>query len=263
MLPERDARAPAEPRALKRPTVAEWKVRALSDPRCVNIAAMPCDPEHRLVSAPIHSVPPEDAARIGQEFRDEMVRRRTIRDFSTRDVPLSLIEEAIATAGTAPSGANLQPWRFVVVADPEIKAKIREGAELEERQFYEASHEEWHRALRPLGTDWHKAMLTDAPVLIVVFEVHGSATEPKPYYTKESVGIAVGFLLVALHRMGLATLTHTPSPMRFLNEILERPRNERPFVVIPVGYAADGAMVPAIRRKPLEEIMVWSPGARR
>ncbi|MCI0634217.1 MAG: nitroreductase family protein [Actinobacteria bacterium] len=183
--------------------------------------------------------------------------RRTIRDFSTRPVPPELIRHAIATAGTAPSGANLQPWRFVVVTDPDVKAKIREGAEAEEREFYEANHEEWHRALRPLGTDWHKPMLTDAPALIAVFEVHQSEHEPKPYYARESVGIAVGFLLAALHRMGLATLTHTPSPMRFLGEILARPRNERPFVVIPVGYPAEGATVPAITRKPLNEIMVW------
>ncbi len=218
---------------------------------------MPCNPEHRVQPAPTRSVSTNDAARIGRDLREEMSLRRTIRDFSTRPVPPELIRHAIATAGTAPSGANLQPWRFVVVTDPDVKAKIREGAEAEEREFYEANHEEWHRALRPLGTDWHKPMLTDAPALIAVFEVHQSEHEPKPYYARESVGIAVGFLLAALHRMGLATLTHTPSPMRFLGEILARPRNERPFVVIPVGYPAEGATVPAITRKPLNEIMVW------
>lgn len=218
---------------------------------------MPCNAEHRVVPAPTRLVPLEDATRIAREFHDELAMRRTIREFSTRPAPPELIKQAIATAGTAPSGANIQPWRFVVVTDHEVKARIREGAETEEREFYEAAHEEWHRALRPLGTDQHKPMLTDAPALIVVFEVHQSQTEPKPYYTKESVGIAVGFLLAALHRVGLATLTHTPSPMKFLGEILGRPRNERPFVVIPVGYPADEATVPLITRKPLDEIMVW------
>lgn len=202
-------------------------------------------------------MPPADAVRIAREFRDEMATRRTIRDFAPRPVPRELIRHAIATAGTGPSGANVQPWRFVVVTDPATKDAIRAGAEAEERAFYEAEHDEWYAALRPLGTDWRKPMLTDAPVLIVVFEVHWSEREPKPYYTKESVGIAVGLLLAALHRMGLATLTHTPSPMRLLNEIVGRPPNERPFVVIPVGYPAEGATVPASDRKPLDEIMVW------
>jgi iodotyrosine deiodinase len=217
----------------------------------------PCNPEHRVEPAPRREVAAGDAESIAREHREEMALRRTIRDFSPRPVPVGLIRHAVATAGTAPSGANVQPWRFVVVTDPATKARIREGAEQEEREFYERDQGEWHRALQPLGTDWRKPMLTDAPVVIVVFEVHQSENEPKPYYAKESVGIAVGFLLTALHRMGLATLTHTPSPMRFLNEILERPRTERPFVVIPVGYPADEATVPAIGRKPLDEIMVW------
>ncbi len=222
---------------------------------------MPCNPDHLTEPAPDHIVPAGEASTVARAFHDEMATRRTIRDFSDRPVPTSAIRHAIATAGTAPSGANVQPWRFVVVTDPEAKAKIRGGAEAEEREFYEADHEEWHRALRPLGTDWRKPMLTDAPVLIVVFEVHQSPIEPKPYYAKESVGIAVGFLLAALHHVGLATLTHTPSPMRFLNDILDRPRNERPFVVVPVGYPAEGARVPRISRKPLEEIIVWiGPG---
>jgi iodotyrosine deiodinase len=223
---------------------------------------VPCNSDHVVEPAPFTEVSPEDAEAIARDFRDEMARRRTIRDFANRHVPQALIRHAIATAGTAPSGANVQPWRFVVVTDSETKARIREGAEQEEREFYEADHEEWHRALQPLGTDWRKPMLTDAPVVIVVFEVHQSEVEPKPYYTKESVGIAVGFLLAALHRMGLATLTHTPSPMRFLNEIVGRPRNERPFVVIPVGYPAEGATVPAIRRKPVDEIMEWIGAAQ-
>ena len=225
--------------------------------RGYDVAVSPCNPDHLLESAPARHVSADDAASIARDFRDEMALRRTIRDFSSTPVPVGLIRHAIATAGTAPSGANVQPWRFVAVSDPETKARIREGAEQEEREFYEREHDEWHRALQPLGTDWRKPMLTDAPVVIVVFEVHRSETEPKPYYPKESVGIAVGFLLTALHRMGLATLTHTPSPMRFLNGILGRPPNERPFVVIPVGYPAEGATVPAIRRKPVDEIMVW------
>lgn len=185
-----------------------------------------------------------------------MAWRRTIRDFSTRRVDPELIDQAIATAASAPSGANRQPWRFVVISDPELKRRIRQGAEEEERAFYEGPHDEWHEALAPLGTDWHKPMLTDAPFLIVVFEVHQGESEPKPYYVKESVGIAVGLLLASLHLAGLATLTHTPSPMRFLNAILDRPRNERPFCLIPVGYAADDATVPDIGRKPLEEVVV-------
>jgi nitroreductase len=217
----------------------------------------PCNPEHQVEPAPRRAVDTDDAESIAREHREEMALRRTIRDFAPRPVPVGLIRHAVATAGTAPSGANVQPWRFVVVTDPKTKARIREGAEQEEREFYERDHGEWHRALQPLGTDWHKPMLTEAPVVIVVFEVHQGEGEPKPYYAKESVGIAVGFLLTALHRMGLATLTHTPSPMRFLNEILGRPPNERPFVVIPVGYPADDATVPAISRKPLDEIMVW------
>jgi nitroreductase len=185
-----------------------------------------------------------------------MASRRTIRDFSSRTVDPELIERAIATAASAPSGANRQPWRFVVVTDPAIRERIREGAEDEERAFYSGAHDEWHQALAPLGTDWRKPMITDAPVLIAVFEVHKGAGEPKPYYPKESVGIAVGLMLASLHLAGLATLTHTPSPMRFLNEILGRPHNERPFCLVPVGYAADDATVPDIGRKPLDEVMV-------
>ena len=147
-----------------------------------------------------------------------------------------------------------------MVTDPERKRRIREGAEEEERAFYEGRHDEWHQALAPLGTDPSKPHLTDAPVLIVVFQVHKGPNDPRPYYVKESVGIAVGSLLASLHQAGLATLTHTPSPMRFLNEILERPSNERPFVVIPVGHPAPGATVPDIGRKTLGEVMVWPEG---
>ncbi len=185
--------------------------------------------------------------------------RRTVRDYSDREVPFELIEKAIATAGTAPSGANLQPWRFVVVKDAEIKRKIREAAEKEEYESYHnRMSEKWLRRLAPLGTNEYKPFLEIAPYLIVVFRINSfvedGETEPT-YYSQESVGIAVGLLLAALHNMGLATLTHTPSPMKFLQEILGRPKNEVPFVLIPVGYPADNAKVPDITRKPLDEIM--------
>lgn len=183
-----------------------------------------------------------------------------MRDFSDRDVPFELIERAIATAGTAPSGANMQPWRFVVVRDPEVKKKIREAAEKEEYESYHGRmSKKWLRRLAPLGTDEHKPFLEIAPYLIVVFRLNTiteeGETEPT-YYSQESVGIAVGMLLAALHNMGLATLTHTPSPMKFLQEMLGRPKNEVPFVLIPVGYPADDAKVPDIKRKLLDEIML-------
>ena len=211
------------------------------------------------VAAPTFSVPEDVAVDRVREFAAWLGRRRTIRDFSDRAVRMEIIEAAVAAAATAPSGANIQPWRFVVVTDPEAKRRIREGAEAEEREFYRRrASDEWLAALAPLGTDEHKQFLEVAPVLIVVFEVHKGPNSPRPYYVKESVGIAVGFLLAALHQAGLATLTHTPSPMRFLNQILGRPAEERPYVVIPVGYPAEGATVPDIRRKPLDEVLVWA-----
>lgn len=193
------------------------------------------------------------------KFYQLMNKRRTVRDFSNREIPLDLIEKAIATAGTAPSGANMQPWRFVVVRDPEVKKKIREAAEKEEYESYHnRMSEKWLRRLAVLGTDEHKPFLEIAPYLIVVFRItqveDNGETEPT-YYSQESAGIAVGLLLTALHNMGLATLTHTPSPMKFLQEILGRPKNEVPFVLIPVGYPADDASVPDIIRKSLTEIM--------
>lgn len=201
----------------------------------------------------------EDQTSRAKDFFGLLVRRRTVRDYSSRPVPISLIETAIATAGTAPSGANLQPWRFVVVRDPEVKKKIREAAEKEEYESYHGRmSEKWLRRLAPLGTNEHKPFLEIAPYLIVVFRINSfvedGETEPT-YYSQESVGIAVGMLLAALHNMGLATLTHTPSPMKFLQEILSRPKNEVPFVLIPVGYPAEDAKVPDIKRKPLDEIM--------
>jgi iodotyrosine deiodinase len=196
-----------------------------------------------------------------RSFHDRMASRRTVRDFSPRDVPFELIETAIATAGTAPSGANMQPWRFVVVRDLDVKRQIRLAAEEEERLSYGGRMpEKWLRRLAPLGTDWHKPFLDIAPYLIVVFKIDfvldSESGEREPtYYAVESVGIAVGLLLASLHNAGLATLTHTPSPMKFLSEILGRPRNEKPFVLVPVGYPAEGAEVPDINRKLLSEIL--------
>jgi len=202
---------------------------------------------------------PDEQLRSADDFFEMLNRRRTVRDYSDREVSLDLIEKAIATAGTAPSGANMQPWRFVVVRDPEIKKKIREAAEKEEFDSYHGRmSEKWLRRLAVLGTDEHKPFLEIAPYLIVVFRINSitedGETEPT-YYSQESVGIAVGMLLSALHNMGLATLTHTPSPMKFLQEILGRPKNEVPFVLIPVGYPASAPKVPDIHRKTLDEIM--------
>jgi iodotyrosine deiodinase len=207
---------------------------------------------------------PEEQLAASRGFLDIMARRRTIRDFAATPVPFELIENAIRAAALAPSGANQQPWFFVVISDPERKRQIREAAEAEERESYaRRMPQEWLDALAPLGTDWQKPHLTQAPYLIVVFEqVYGVKQGPdgeervKHYYVKESVGIAVGVLLAALTHMGLATLTHTPSPMGFLTTLLGRPANERPYVLIPVGYPADGATVPAITKKPLEQLLV-------
>ncbi|MDH4159552.1 MAG: nitroreductase family protein [Actinomycetota bacterium] len=211
----------------------------------------------------MHVVDPDAASRRSRDLAEELALRRTVRDFAPDPVPEDLVVNAVAAAATAPSGANRQPWRFVVVTDPELKARIREGAETEERTFYEGDHAEWHEALAGLGTDWRKPMLTAAPVLIAVFEVHAGDAEPRPYYAKESVGIAVGMLLTSLHLSGLATLTHTPSPMRFLGRILDRPANERPFCLVVTGYPRPDALVPDIGRKPLTEVLVWRrPGGR-
>ena len=208
--------------------------------------------------------PPEQHARL-QAFRQRMLSRRSVRHYSSQPVPESLIEEAIAIAASAPSGANLQPWRFVVVRDPAVKRQIRLAAEEEERLFYEhRAPAEWLEALAPLGTDWHKDFLETAPCLIAAFRVDytvyrdrtGVERHFKHYYANESVGIACGFLLTALHIAGLATLTHTPSPMGFLSTILGRPKNERPFLLIPVGFPAADATVPLIVKKPLNEIRI-------
>ncbi len=195
-----------------------------------------------------------------REFYDEVSRRRTVREFSARPVPRDLIEDALRAAGTAPSGANLQPWHFVVVSGPETKRRIREAAEAEEREFYaHRASEEWLRALEPLGTDSDKPFLETAPYLIAVFlQKYGTlpdGSKVKHYYPVESTGLATGLLITALHRAGLASLTHTPSPMAFLNNILGRPKSERPFLLLVTGYPADDARVPDISRKPLEDFV--------
>ncbi|MGF1426064.1 nitroreductase family protein [Kitasatospora sp. LaBMicrA B282] len=210
-------------------------------------------------TVPLHPlvVPAEQAQARAREFHEVMARRRTVRDYDRRPIPDGVLEWAVRTAATAPSGAHVQPWRFVVVTDPDRKRRLREAAEAEEREFYgHRASAEWLAALEPIGTDWHKPFLEDAPAVIVVFEVHKGPDSPRPYYTKESVGIAVGLLLASLHQAGLATLTHTPSPMKFLNEVCERPAEERAAYVIPVGYPAAAAHVPDLRRKELDEVLV-------
>ena len=207
------------------------------------------------------SMTDEEQMHRAESFYQLCRRRRSIREFSNKPVPRSLLETIIRTACTAPSGANKQPWRFVVVTDPELKRKIRLAAEAEEKQSYEhRMPQEWLDDLAVLGTDWHKEFLDVAPALIVMFSIpfttEGERTR-KNYYVKESVGIAAGFLLAAIHNAGLAALTHTPSPMDFLQRILDRPENERAFLLIPVGYAQEGTRVPDIHRKQLDEIVLW------
>lgn len=211
--------------------------------------------------------PGESVARA-RDFYAAMSRRRSCRFFSDQPLPDGLLELLIATAGTAPSGANKQPWTFVVVTDPEIKREIRVAAEREEREFYEhRATPEWLADLAPLGTDWRKEFLEIAPALIVVFRqsygINPDGSTSRHYYTMESVGIAVGLLIAAIHNAGLVTLTHTPSPMDFLEKILDRPPNERAFLLLPVGEPAEEAVVPNISRKALDEILVWNRNASR
>jgi len=204
--------------------------------------------------------PPDEMLDRARGFADEMQRRRTVRDFSDRPVPRALIEECLRAAGSAPSGANQQPWHFVAVSDPAVKRRIREAAEAAEREFYEhRAPPEWLEVLRPLGTDSNKPFLEIAPWLIAVFirrfERLPDGGKRKHYYTDESVGLATGLLLAAVHHAGLVSLTHTPSPMKFLNGILGRPKDlERPFLLLVVGYPAPQAKVPDIPRKPFDEI---------
>ncbi|MEM9747196.1 MAG: nitroreductase family protein [Actinomycetota bacterium] len=199
---------------------------------------------------------------IGADFHDDLARRRSVRMISPEPVPLDVIDQAIATASTAPSGAHMQPWTWVVTGDPDVKRRIREAAEEEERQNYldHRMNDEWQSALAPLGTDHHKEFLEVAPWIVVLFEqrygVNDDGSRRHHYYVKESCGIAAGFFIAALHRMGLSTLTHTPSPMAFLTQVLDRPENERPFVLFPVGRALDDVLVPDLRRKTLDEVRV-------
>ena len=206
--------------------------------------------------------PVEEMKQRAAAFYADMHRRRSIRHFSDRPVPREIIENCLRTAVTAPSGANMQPWHFVVVTDPAVKRRIREAAEEEEREFYhKRATEEWLEALAPLGTDEHKPYLETAPYLIVIFvQNYGllpDGRKTKHYYAHESVGIATGMLIAAVHHAGLASLTHTPSPMGFLNDILGRPANEQPFLVLVVGYPADDAVVPDISKKPLQEMVTF------
>ncbi|MBP6010919.1 MAG: nitroreductase family protein [Alphaproteobacteria bacterium] len=218
-----------------------------------------------LVLTPLSAYPDlgdEDRVARANAFLESMRSRRTVRDFTDRPVPMDAITAAINAAGLAPSGANRQPWHFVVVTDPQIKSKIRVAAEEEEQAFYNGrAPKEWLEALEPLGTDWRKPFLETAPALIVVFqELWGtvpSGGRVKNYYVTESVGIATGLLLAGLHQAGLATLTHTPSPMGFLREILKRPPNEKAAMIIVVGHPAPNAQVPAITKKQLGEIATF------
>ena len=206
--------------------------------------------------------PVDEMKRRAEEFYADIKRRRTVREFSSRPVQREIIENCLHAAGTAHNGANLQPWHFVVVSDLETKKKIRVAAEEEEREFYDGrAPQEWLDALAPLGTDANKPFLEVAPYLIVIFsksyDVLPDGRKVKNYYAQESTGIATGFLINAIHHAGLVSLTHTPSPMKFLNQILDRPTNEHPFLVLVVGYPAEGAKVPQITKKKLEEIATF------
>lgn len=200
--------------------------------------------------------PPGEPLAAARAFLDTMSRRRSVRTFSDRPVPRELVETLIAAAGTAPSGANKQPWRFVAVQEASLKREIRVAAEAEEREFYQhRASRRWLEDLHALGTDEHKEFLETAPWLIAVFKLMHTDEGGQVYYVDESIGIAVGMLLTAAHLAGLSTLTHTPSPMKFLSRILGRPAHERPFLLIPLGYAAEDCTVPDIQRKPLSAIM--------
>ena len=214
----------------------------------------------RMIPLEFKEVSASEMLEKARDFRKQCERRRTVRGFSPRRVPRELVEELILTACTAPSGANKQPWKFVLVDDPHIKREIRTAAEKEEKESYEhRMPQSWLEDLAELGTDWHKEFLEIAPYLIVVFKERyrvENGVQKKNYYAEESVGIACGFLIAAIHNAGLVALTHTPSPMNFLQSILQRPPNEVPFLLIPVGYPAEDAVVPDIHRKPLSDVLV-------
>jgi iodotyrosine deiodinase len=209
----------------------------------------------------LHKTPSLSIEKISENalnFYEKMDNRRTIRDLSAKPIPQEVIEKLILTASTAPSGAHKQPWTFCAVQDPSVKKAIREAAEKEEYDSYNGRMtEQWLKDLAPLGTDWEKPFLETAPWLIIVFAQSTGAHKEKHYYVQESVGIACGFLIAAIHEAGLTTLTHTPSPMNFLKSILKRPDNERPFLLLPVGYAAEEVYVPDIQRKGLEDVAVF------
>lgn len=215
-----------------------------------------------LVPLAFERLPEAEMRARARAFDGELQLRRSVRHFASDPVPREVIDDCVRAAGSAPSGAHKQPWTFVVVTDPELKRRIREAAEAEERENYGGRmNEEWLEDLRALGTTAEKAFLEVAPALIVVLRQawgeDAGGRRRQHYYTQESVGIAAGFLLAALHHAGLATLTHTPSPMGFLARLLERPENEKPYLLIPVGYPAEGCEVPDLSRKDLEEIRVW------
>lgn len=224
--------------------------------------AFPTSPAYRPVPLVFERLPDEEARRRAHAFFELMRTRRSVRHFSAEPVAHELVENAVRVAGTAPSGANQQPWTFVVVSDPAVKDRLRAAAEREEKLLYEQrASQEYLAALEPIGTDWIKPHITVAPYLIAVFEqpwgYDDDGSKRKHYFVRESVGIAAGLLLAALHAAGLATLVHSPSPMGFLKEVLGRPDNERPFLLIPVGYPAPDATVPGLTKKPLEEIAVF------
>ncbi|MCH7873783.1 MAG: nitroreductase family protein [Gemmatimonadetes bacterium] len=221
--------------------------------------------EPKFIPLDFERLDPDVMVRAGREFLDRMWRRRSVRHFTSEPPPKECIDLAIRTACSAPSGANRQPWRFVIVDDRDLKRQIRIAAEKEEKESYEHRFpQEWKDALAPLGTDWRKPFLETAPVLVVVFkETYGRDDRGRKvtnYYVNESVGLACGLFIAAIHSMGLATVTHTPSPMGFLAELLERPANEKPYILFPVGYPADDAKVPDISRKTLDEVVQWNRG---
>lgn len=211
-------------------------------------------------------IPDEEVTERADLFFELMNGRRSVRMFSADPVPGAAVERAIATASTAPSGAHRQPWTFVLIGDPDLKRQIRRAAEEEERTNYEGGRlpDDWLEALAPLGTDWHKGFLETVPWIVVLFEqrygLDADGKRLKHFYVKESVGIACGMFIAAIHQMGLATLTHTPSPMTFLTKLLGRPENERPFAMLPIGYPADDCVVPDITRKPLDDVVVRFTG---
>ena len=216
--------------------------------------------EHPFVPLEFNEIPPREMERRAREYFLEMNSRRTVREFAARPVAREVVTEVIRAAGTAPSGAHKQPWHYVLVGDPKVKQSIRESAEIEERESYERRMPQtWLDDLKPLGTDWQKPFLTVCPWLIIAFShAYGIGSEgqkTKNYYVQESMGISLGFLLAGLHHAGLATLTHTPSPMGFLQKILNRPRNEKAYMLIAVGYPEKGCQVPDLERKPLDEFM--------